>query len=138
MPDSLMSSIAIASSGLKAQSMRMRVVAENVANANSTASTPGGDPYRRKTITFEAELDRSLGASLVEVKSIGVDRSSFKQVYDPSHPAADEDGYVKMPNVSTLIEMADMREATRAYEANLNMIEQARSMLMRTTDLIRR
>jgi flagellar basal-body rod protein FlgC len=133
-----MSSIAIASSGLKAQSMRMRVVAENVANANSTASTPGGDPYRRKTITFEAELDRSLGASLVEVKSIGVDRSSFKQVYDPSHPAADEDGYVKMPNVSTLIEMADMREATRAYEANLNMIEQARSMLMRTTDLIRR
>jgi flagellar basal-body rod protein FlgC len=138
MPDALMSSIAIASSGLKAQSMRMRVVAENVANANSTASTPGGDPYRRKTITFEAELDRSLGASLVEVKSIGVDRSSFKQVYDPSHPAADEDGYVKMPNVSTLIEMADMREATRAYEANLNMIEQARSMLMRTTDLIRR
>jgi flagellar basal-body rod protein FlgC len=138
MPDALMSSIAIASSGLKAQSMRMRVVAENVANANSTASTPGGDPYRRKTITFEAELNRSLGASLVEVKSIGVDRSSFKQVYDPSHPAADEDGYVKMPNVSTLIEMADMREATRAYEANLNMIEQARSMLMRTTDLIRR
>lgn len=138
MPDSLMSSIAIASSGLKAQSTRMRVVAENVANANSTASTPGGDPYRRKTITFEAELDRSLGASLVEVKSIGVDRSLFKQVYDPSHPAADEDGYVKMPNVSTLIEMADMREATRAYEANLNMIEQARSMLMRTTDLIRR
>ena len=136
--DSLVGTIAVASSGLKAQSMRMRVVAENVANANSTANLPGGDPYRRKTITFEAELDRSLGASVVDVKSIGVDRSLFKQVYEPSHPAADEAGYVKMPNVSTLIEMSDMREATRAYEANLNMIEQARSMLMRTTDLIRR
>ncbi|WP_119461149.1 flagellar basal body rod protein FlgC [Rhodospirillaceae bacterium SYSU D60014] len=138
MYDSLLGTIAVASSGLKAQGLRMRVVAENVANANSTASVPGGDPYRRKTITFEAELDRSIGASLVDVKSIGVDRSLFKQVYNPNHPAADEAGYVKMPNVSTLIEMADMREATRAYEANLNMVEQARSMLMRTTDLIRR
>lgn len=136
--DPLNAAMSIASSGLKAQSQRLRVVAENVANVNSTASTPGGDPYRRKTITFDAELDRALGASLVNVKSIGVDRSDFKLVHDPSHPAAAADGYVKMPNVSALVEMADMREATRSYEANLNIIDQARKMVMRTTDLMRR
>jgi flagellar basal-body rod protein FlgC len=138
MNDALGTSMAIASSGLRAQSLRMRVVAENVANANSTAQVPGGDPYRRKTVTFDAELDRALGATKVEVRSIGVDRSEFRTVYDPSHPAADQSGYLKLPNVSPLIELADLREATRSYEANLNIIDQARSMIMRTTDLIRR
>ena len=138
MSDSLLAAMAIGSSGLKAQSTRLRVTAENVANAGSTAEVPGGDPYRRKTITFAAELNRSLEADLVRVKSIGVDRADFRQVYEPGHPAADASGYVKMPNVSPLIEMADMREATRSYEANLNIIDQARSMLTRTTDMIRR
>lgn len=136
--DPLSAAMSIASSGLKAQSQRLRVVSENVANANSTAQVPGGDPYRRKTITFDAELDRALGASKVQVKSIGVDKSDFKLIHDPSHPAAAEDGYVKLPNVSALVEMADMREATRSYEANLNIIDQARKMMMRTTDLMRR
>lgn len=138
MSDPLTAAMAIASTGLQAQSTRMRVVSENVANANSTADVPGGDPYRRKTVTFDAELDRAIGASTVKVKAIGVDKSDFRMNYDPSHPAADAAGYVKMPNVSALIEMADLREATRSYEANLNIIEQARTMMMRTADLIRR
>lgn len=127
----------IAASGLEAQSARMRVVAENLANAQSTGTTPGADPYQRKTITFENELDRASGATLVNVAGIGTDRSPFRVEHDPGHPAADAAGYVKLPNVNMLIEMADMREANRSYEANLQVIKQAREMVSMTIDLLR-
>lgn len=135
--DPLSATMRIAASGLEAQGTRLRVIAENVANADSTADVPGGDPYRRKTISFTTTMDRSLGAEIVDVKRIGRDRSDFQLVYDPSHPGADENGYVKRPNVSTLIEMMDMREASRSFEASMNMIEQARAMMARTVDLLR-
>ncbi|HEV7370807.1 flagellar basal body rod protein FlgC [Arenibaculum sp.] len=135
--DPLTATMRIAATGLEAQGTRLRVIAENIANADSTAIVPGGDPYRRKTISFTNALDRSLGAETVEIRRIGRDRGDFELVHDPSHPAADEDGYVKRPNVSTLIEMMDMREATRSFEASMNMIEQARSMMARTVDLLR-
>lgn len=135
--DPLSATMRIAASGLEAQGTRLRVIAENIANADSTAEIPGGDPYRRKTISFTNALDRSLGAETVEIRRIGRDRSDFELVHDPSHPAADADGYVKRPNVSTLVEMMDMREATRSFEASMNMIEQARAMMARTVDLLR-
>lgn len=130
-------SMRIAASGMKAQSARLRVTAENLANAESTSRTPGGDPYRRKTISFADRLDRQLGAELVEVDRYGVDSSAFPQRYDPAHPAADEKGYVKEPNVNPLVELMDMREAQRSYEANLNAQQQARAMLQKTLDLLR-
>lgn len=137
MTDALQASLRIASSGLHAQSTRMRVVSENLANARSTGATPAADPYRRKTVTFESELDRASGASLVEVSDIGVDRRPFRLDYDPAHPAANEAGYVRMPNVDMLIELADMREASRSYQANLQVIRQARGMISMTIDLLR-
>ncbi|MFG1417305.1 flagellar basal body rod protein FlgC [Xanthobacter sp. V0B-10] len=127
----------IASSGLEAQSTRMRIVAENLANANSTGSTPGEEPYSRKTVQFSAELDRALGFSRVKVKNTGVDSAPFRSEYEPGNPAADEKGWVLKPNVNPLVEMADMREASRSYEANLQMIKQARSMVAMTIDLLR-
>ncbi|HMR30246.1 MAG TPA: flagellar basal body rod protein FlgC [Geminicoccaceae bacterium] len=133
----LESSMRIAASGMKAQSARLRVTAENLANAESTSRTPGGDPYRRKTISFAERLDRELGVELVEVDRYGVDGSAFPMRYEPGHPAADEKGYVKEPNVNTLVEMMDMREAQRSYEANLNAQQQARAMLQKTLDLLR-
>lgn len=136
--DALASVMRIAAAGLHAQGTRLRVVAENVANANSTASVAGGDPYRRKTVIFANELDRAIGTELVEVKRIGVDKADFGELYDPGHPMANAEGYVKTPNVQPLIEMTDMREATRSYQANLNVIEQARSMLSATVELLRR
>lgn len=135
--DPLSATMRIAASGLEAQGTRLRVIAENVANADSTSDVPGGDPFRRKTISFATTMDRSLGAEIVDVKRIGRDRSDFQLVHDPSHPAADENGYVKRPNISTLVEMMDMREATRSFEASMNMIEQARAMMARTVDLLR-
>jgi flagellar basal-body rod protein FlgC len=137
MIDPLQVSLRIAASGLEAQSSRMRVVSENLANAQSTGTTPGADPYRRKTITFENELDRISGVALVKVGDIGADRSAFRVEHDPAHPAADEAGNVKLPNVNMLIEMADMREANRSYEANLQVIRQAREMVSMTIDLLR-
>jgi flagellar basal-body rod protein FlgC len=137
MIDALQASIQIASSGLEVQSTRLRVVSENLANANSTGRTPGADPYRRKTTTFTAEMDRASDVRLVKVKDIGTDTSAFRVDYDPNHPAADQNGYVKMPNVNTLIEMADMRETNRSYEANLQVIKQVRSMVSMTIDLLR-
>ncbi len=128
----------IASSGLQAQSLRIRVVAENIANAQSKSAAPGGDPYRRKTVTFESKLDRAVGAELLNVKRVGVDRSDFQLVYDPGHPGADAAGYVKAPNVNSLIEMTDMREASRSYDANLNLIEQARGLAASTLALLQR
>ncbi|KAA2234704.1 flagellar basal body rod protein FlgC [Salinarimonas soli] len=137
MIDPLTASLTIAGSGLKAQSSRMQVISENLANANSTGNAPGADPYRRKTLTFTGEFDRMVGAKLVDVKSVGVDRAPFRVEHDPSHPAADERGYVKLPNVNMLIEMADMRETSRSYEANLQVVKQARSMISMTIDLLR-
>ncbi len=135
--DPLSATMRIAATGLEAQGTRMRVVSENIANSDSTGTTPGADPYRRKTISFQAALDRTLGAETVKIKEIGQDRGDFDLVHDPAHPAADEKGYVKRPNVNTLIEMSDLREASRSYEASINIIDQARSMMARTVDLLR-
>jgi flagellar basal-body rod protein FlgC len=133
----LMESLMISAAGMRAQGQRLRVVAENLANADSVAEVPGGDPYRRKTISFKNQLDRELGLETVQVGKVGEDPSDFRMKYDPGNPAADAKGYVKLPNVNSLIEMSDMREAQRSYEANLRAIEVARSMLQRTIDLIR-
>ncbi|MEM9839893.1 MAG: flagellar basal body rod protein FlgC [Pseudomonadota bacterium] len=134
--DAISATMKIAASGLEAQSLRVRTVSENIANANSLGSAPGADPYRRKTIVFEPQFDKVLGAEIVNVKKIGTDPGDFSLSYDPSHPAADAQGYVKVPNVNPLIEMTDMREATRSYDANLNIIEQARGMAMSTIALL--
>lgn len=129
--------MAVSASGLKAQSTRLRVIAENIANADSIATVPGGDPYRRKLIEFGNVLDREQGVEVVSVNRIARDtQSDFRQVYDPSHPAADGNGYVKMPNVNRFIETMDMREAQRSYQANIEAIDVSRSMLRETVNLI--
>ena len=130
-------SLKISAAGLKVQGERLRVIAENLANADSVTEVPGGDPYRRKTISFQNTLDREMGIETVEGARIGVDRSDLRLKYEPGHPAADSKGYVKLPNINTLVEMTDMREAQRSYEANLKAIEAARTMLQRTIDLLR-
>lgn len=135
--DPLAAASKIAGSGMEAQATRLRIVSENIANARTTGDTPGADPYRRKTITFGAEMDKVAGAELVGVKKLGVDRGEFAQEYDPSHPAADAQGMVKMPNVNMLIEMADMREANRSYDANLQMIKQTRDIVSSTIELLK-
>lgn len=135
--DPLLTSMKVAASGLGAQSERLRIVSENMANAQSTASTAGADPFQRKTITFAAELDRASGGSFVNVSSIANDQTAFPLEYLPGHEAADENGYVRMPNVNMLIEMADMREANRGYDANLQVIKQARELISMTIDLMR-
>ena len=137
MSDAILSSLQIAASGLEAQSNRLRIVSENVANARSTGETPGSDPYRRKTVTFESEIDRLTGASLVKVADYGRDKTAFNIEHDPGNPAADKDGYVKTPNVNMLVEMADMREANRSYEANLQTIKQTRDLISATMDLLK-
>ncbi|BCH53296.1 flagellar basal body rod protein FlgC [Agrobacterium vitis] len=135
--DPLTSALKIAGSGLDVQSTRLRIVSENIANAQSTGDTPGANPYRRKTITFGSEMDRATGTELVKVKKLGFDKSNFTEEYDPSNPAADAKGYVKMPNVNVLIEMADMREANRTYEANLQSVKQTRDLITSTLDLLK-
>lgn len=127
----------VAAAGMKVQGARMRLVAQNLANAESTAAAPGGEPYRRQTITFANALDRALGTELVAVAKTGVDRSQLPLRHEPGHPAADADGYVLMPNVNPLLELMDMREAQRSFEANLNAMSLARSMIQRTLDLLR-
>lgn len=129
--------MSVAASGMKVQGTRLRLVAQNLANANSAGLAPGDDPYRRQTITFGNVLDREMGVELVEVARTGVDPSAFPLHYEPGHPAADADGYILKPNVNALLEMADMREAQRSYEANLNTLAMARSMIQRTLDLLR-
>jgi len=124
-------------SGLLAQSMRMKVVAENLANADSTGKTAGSDPYRRKTISFENALDSATGSETVAVGSVGRDRSAFRSEYSPGHPAADDKGIVKLPNVSVVVEMADMREAIRSYTANSQIIKQLREMTSMTIEMLR-
>jgi len=137
MIDPLRTATSIAGAGLQAQSVRLRVVAENIANARSTGATPGADPYTRKTVTFDSEFDRTLGAATVQVHAIGTDQTPFQVEYNPGNPAADKDGNVKMPNVNVILEMADMREASRSYEADLQMIKQSRSMTSQMLDLLR-
>ena len=129
--------ISIAASGLKAQSGRMRVIAENIANADSTAQAPGADPYRRRIATFRSNFDRELQAQVVELGRIQNDRTDFATRHEPGHPAADERGHVKYPNVNSLVESVDMREAQRSYEANINVIGATRRMIARTLDLLR-
>jgi flagellar basal-body rod protein FlgC len=133
----LADSMKIAAAGMKAQGDRLRVVSENIANADATASTPGGTPYRRKLVLFQNVLDKELGVSTVKVTQRGYDKSDFNKKYDPTHPAADEKGYVLYPNVNTIVEMMDMREARRGYEANLNVIEVSKAMLSRTLELLK-
>jgi flagellar basal-body rod protein FlgC len=130
-------SIAIAASGLRAQAGRMRVIAENIANADSTAQRPGQDPYRRRIPTFTSALDRSLDAHVVGLGRIRTDPSDFQLKYQPGHPAADANGNVRYPNVNSLIEIADMKEAQRSYEANVNVIGATRRMLQRTIDILK-
>ncbi len=138
MSDSIFDAMKMSANGMRVQGARIRVISENVANADTTGLTKGSDPYARQTISFKNELDREMGFHLVEVDNIGVDRKTpFTLKYNPDHPAANNDGYVKMPNVNTMIEMMDVREAQRSYEANLGMIEQSRSMISRTIDLLR-
>ncbi|MGE3829807.1 MAG: flagellar basal body rod protein FlgC [Parvibaculaceae bacterium] len=137
MADPLQVSLKVAASGLDAQSTRMRVIAENLANLHTTSKVPGGDPYARKTVSFANVLDRAEDASMVKVDSIGVDRAPFDVEFNPGHPAADANGYVKLPNVNMAVEMADMRETNRSYEANLQIIKRTRELLSMTIDLLR-
>ena len=129
--------LAISASGMDAQTARLRVIAENLANQDTTGSTPGAEPYRRKVVTFENRMDQALGADTIRVKRISRDQASFPQRFDPSHPAADAQGYVKTSNVNTFVEVMDMREAQRTYSANLNVLETTRTMLSRTIELLK-
>ncbi len=130
-------SMSISTSGLRAQAGRMRVISENIANADSTAKTAGGDPYRRKIPTFSSELDRTLDARVVSLGKVKPDNSDFRVKHEPGNPMADTNGNVKYPNVNSLVEMTDMREAQRSYEANLNIISATRRMIQRTLDILK-
>lgn len=127
----------ISAAGMKAQSFRMRVISENLANANSVAAKVGEDPYRRKIVTFSNMVDEAAGVKRVKVTKVTLDQSDFGLSYDPGHPAADKNGYIRTPNVNSLIEAMDMKQAQRSYEANLNAIDVSKSMTMRTIDLLR-
>lgn len=134
----LTSVMAVASSGLRAQSTRMKVIAENIAVAATTPSKPGEQPYQRQVVTFKNEFDRELGVDVVKVNGVVKDKSQFIKKFDPSHPAADAEGYVLQPNVKPILESMDMKEARRSYEANLSVIEASRSMLLSTINLLRK
>ncbi len=133
----LFKSLTVAASGLRVQAGRMRIIAENIANADTTATSKNGDPYRRKVPTFEAALDREMGVKTVQLGRVKRDVSAFRKQLEPGNPAADGDGYVKKPNVDTIIEMVDMREAQRSYEANLNVVSSTRRIIARTLDILR-
>lgn len=133
----LSKALTISASGMDAQTTRLRVVAENLANQDTTGSTPGADPYRRKTITFATKMDNALGVETVQVKQIGRDESNLPLRYDPANPAANAQGYVKLPNVNSFVEMMDMREAERSYNANLSVMQATRSMLNRTIEMLK-
>ncbi|MBA96755.1 MAG: flagellar basal body rod protein FlgC [Sulfitobacter sp.] len=135
--DSLSKISATAASGMRAQGDRLRIVSENLANSSSTSQVAGGDPYRRKTISFESVMDPKTGAAIVQAATVDRDQTDFTLRYDPSHPAADENGYIKMPNVNPLIEMSNMREAARSYEANLAMLDKARDMRQQLVELLK-
>jgi flagellar basal-body rod protein FlgC len=129
--------LAVAASGLRAQVGRMRIISENIANADSVSQTPGGDPYRRRIVTFSSELDRTLDAHVVKLGGVETDNSDFQIKHEPGNPAADKNGDVKYPNVNALVEMTDLRDAQRSYEANLNIITATRRMLQRTIDILK-
>ena len=133
----LYKSMHISASGMKVQGARLRVISENIANADSTGQMPGADPYRRKVISFGERMDRELGVPLVEIRNVSEDETEFTRRYDPGHPAADPEGYVMIPNVNTLIEVTDMREAQRSYEANLKVLSTSRAMLEQTLGILR-
>ena len=135
--DDLLKTFRISSAGMRVQGARLRVISQNVANADSLPQDPNGKPYRRQSISFKNELDRAVGLDTVRVNKVQPDMSSFGKRYEPNHPAADADGYVLTPNVNMLVELTDMREAQRSYEANLNVIKSSRSMLMSTIDVLR-
>ena len=137
MADDLFKAMSISAAGMKAQGTRLRVISQNVANADSLPQDPSQSPYRRKVVTFKNELDRSTGIDTVRVDKITTDKSDFQKKFDPNHPAADENGYVLTPNINTLVEMMDMREAQRSYEANLSVIKASKSMLQSTIDVLR-
>lgn len=134
----LSTAMAVAASGMRAQSSRMRTISENIANANSTAPSAGADPYRRKIATMQSEFDRTLNATMVEPGKPVEDMSDFREQYDPGNPAADKQGYVKLPNINPLVEIMDMREAQRSYEADLTVMEASKTMMARTVDLLKR
>ena len=131
-------SLYVAAAGMRAQSGRMRVIAENLANADSSSPVANGQPYRRRISVMNSEFDRQLGANVVKLGNPVNDTAEFRLQYDPGNPAADKQGYVRLPNVNALVEMMDMRDAQRSYEANMQVMEGARAMLMRTVDLLRR
>ncbi|MBL1146137.1 MAG: flagellar basal body rod protein FlgC [Pseudomonadota bacterium] len=133
----LLNAMEVAAKGMRAQGIRMRVISQNLANSETTGSKPGEDPYQRQIVTFKNVLERNKGVNFVTVDKVVKDQSEFKLKHDPQHPAADKNGYVSYPNVNPLIEMMDMREAQRSYEANLGIIDMTRSMLVRTIDLLR-
>jgi flagellar basal-body rod protein FlgC len=137
MASDLNSALNISANGMDAQTARLRVIAQNIANQDSTGSSPGADPYRRKTITFQSALDREAGVDTVKVKEVGVDSSDLPQRYDPANPAANAQGYVKTPNVNSFVEMMDMKEAERSYSANLSVMQATRSMLNKTIELLK-
>ena len=126
----------VAASGMRTQTERMKVISENIANADSTSPTPGGDPYRRKISTVKSNFDQELGANLVQSGKVVEDKSDFRSQYDPGNPNADKQGYVKLPNVDPLVEIMDMREAQRSYEADLTIMDATKQMLSRTVDLL--
>jgi flagellar basal-body rod protein FlgC len=133
----LFRALRISAAGMEAQTTRLRVVAENLANRDTTGDAPGADPYRRKTVAFENRLDREVGIQRVRVKKVEPDMSAFPQRFEPSHPAADERGYIRAPNVNSFIEMMDMREAQRGYTANLAVLEMTKGMIQRAIDILR-
>jgi flagellar basal-body rod protein FlgC len=135
--DDMFTTMRIAASGMKSQGTRLRTIAENIANADTLPTAPGEEPYRRRVVTFRQTLDRSLDTEVVEVGRVKTDPTPFPKTFDPGHPGADGDGYVLRPNVNALIEMTDMREAQRSYEANLNVIKTTRGMLQDTLDVLR-
>jgi flagellar basal-body rod protein FlgC len=129
-------SMTVAAAGMRAQTERMKTIAENIANANSTSPIPGQDPYRRKITTIKSQFDRELGATMVETGRPVTDRSDFRSQYDPGNPNADKQGYVKLPNVDSLVEIMDMRESQRSYEADLSVMDASKQMLAKTVDLL--
>lgn len=135
--DDIIKTMRISAAGMRVQGARLRVISENVANASSLPQDPNDKPYRRKVITFENELNRSLGLNTVQVRDIRPDNSDFGKKFDPNHPAADEDGYVLTPNVNSLVEMSDMREAQRSYDANLQIIKASKAMLNGALEILR-
>jgi flagellar basal-body rod protein FlgC len=133
----LLKAMKLSAAGMRAQGFRMRVVAENLANSDNMAAEATGDPYRRKVVTFKNVLDRTMGLKSISIDRIHTDQSQFERKYDPGHPAADAQGYISMPNVKSMIEMMDMKQAQRSYEANLGVIQAAKTMLQKTIDLLR-